>query len=281
MKYSNKLEEQSQSFKLFLGFVLIGVVGFFEYLVGYEVDFSLFYVIPVSFVTWFTSRSFGIMASFLSAGVWIGVDLALGHPYGQLFFPLWNTFIRLSFYVVIAMILSFLRRALEHEARLARTDNLTKALNTRYFYELLEKEIDRFKRYGHFFTIVYIDLDNFKTVNDEYGHAAGDQALRTIVSSVQANIRRTDIVARLGGDEFALLLPETDAEHAQAVVSHLQDRLLEEMRKRQWPITFSMGVVTCRQTPPSVDALVHMADELMYSIKRDGKNAVKYSTYTG
>ncbi|HEU19794.1 MAG TPA: diguanylate cyclase [Deltaproteobacteria bacterium] len=281
MIFQDRLDKQSKAFKLFLGVVLIGVVGFFEYVAGYEVEFSLFYVIPVSFVTWFTGRLFGLVVSFISAVVWLGVDVASGHPYTHLFTPLWNTFIRFSFFVVIAVLLSALRNALEHEARLARTDNLTGTVNSRYFYEVVQKEMDRLKRYGHFFTLVYIDLDNFKIVNDEFGHAAGDQALRVVASFIQSHIRRTDVVARLGGDEFALLLLETDREVAHVVVSNVRTGLLEEMRQRQWPITFSIGVVTCRAVPPTVDAVVHMADELMYSIKRDGKDAVKYFTYTG
>ena len=138
-----------------------------------------------------------------------------------------------------------------------------------------------YKDIKHPFTLAYIDLDNFKTVNDQLGHATGDQVLRTVVSSVKKNIRRTDIVARLGGDEFALLLPETNQESARVVLSKIQDGLLEEMRKNNWPVTFSIGVLTCRVAPPSTDALVSMADELMYSVKHDGKNGVKYATYAG
>lgn len=246
MRYLNELEKHSTSLKFLLGLVLIGIVGVLEFLTGYEVEFSLFYVLPVAFVTWFTNHSLGVIASLVSAGVWLGTDVASGHLYPQLFTPLWNTFIRLSFFVIITLLLSALKRAMEHEAQSARTDNLTGAINTRAFYELLQREIDRLARYGHFFTLVYIDLDNFKVVNDQFGHVTGDQALRSVVDFIRGHIRRTDIVARLGGDEFAMLLPETHQEVAHVLVSNLRIGLLEEMRQKQWPITFSMGVLTCQ-----------------------------------
>ena len=281
MKYLNVLEKQSTSLKFILGLVLIGIVGVLEFFTGYEVEFSLFYVLPVAFVTWFTNRSLGLIASLVSAGVWLGTDVASGHSYPHLFTPLWNTFIRLSFFVIITLLLSALRRAMEHEAQSARTYNLTGAVNTRAFYELLRREIDRLERYGHFFTLVYIDLDNFKIVNDQFGHVAGDQALQIVVDFIRGHIRRTDIVARLGGDEFALLLPETRQEVAHVVVTNLRIGLLEEMRQKQWPITFSIGVLTCQVVPPTVDALVYMADELMYLVKREGKDGIKASVYAG
>jgi diguanylate cyclase (GGDEF)-like protein len=129
--------------------------------------------------------------------------------------------------------------------------------------------------------LAYIDLDNFKIMNDQFGHSVGDQVLRTVVSSARKYLRKTDVVARLGGDEFALLMPETDQESARIALSKIQSGLLEEMRQSHWPITFSIGVLTCMATPQTTDALVSLADELMYSVKRNGKNAIKYSSYTG
>lgn len=89
------------------------------------------------------------------------------------------------------------------------------------------------------------------------------------------------MIARLGGDEFAVLLPETSQESARVVVAKLQGGLLEEMRQNSWPITFSIGVLTCNAAPSTTDELVRIADDLMYSVKRDSKNALKYSTFAG
>lgn len=281
MKHLRLLEKQNKVFLLLLGFFLIGILGILEFLTGNQIEFSLFYVFPVAFVTWFVNRPFGIIASLVSAIVWLLMDLASGHSYLQLFTPLWNTFIRLSFFVIITLILSALKREMEKEAQLARIDNLTGAFNTRAFYELLQREIDRLARYGRFFSLLYMDLDHFKLVNDQCGHAAGDRALRIVVEFIRTHIRKTDIVARLGGDELAVLLPETHQEFTNIIVSNLRLGLLEKMRQEQLPVTFSIGVLSCEAVPPSVDFLVHRADELMYLVKNDGKDGVKYSIYAG
>ena len=276
-----KLERQSKPFLLLVGFTFIVVIGCIDYLIRYEIGLSVFYVLPIALITWFTSRRFGVAASLASALVWFSADVASRDAYLHPLILVWNTLIRLIFFIIITFLLSALRRAAQRERELARIDYLTGAGNPRFFYQLAQVEMDRLHRYQHPFTIAYIDLDNFKTVNDRLGHAAGDQVLRAVVSSVKKNIRRTDSVARLGGDEFALLLPETNQESARVVLSKIQEDILGEMRINNWPITVSIGVLTCPVAPPSTDALVSMADKLMYAVKRDGKNGVKYFTYAG
>jgi diguanylate cyclase (GGDEF)-like protein len=281
MKFQAFIEKQTLSFKVSLGFAFIGMVGLLDLLTGYEIGFSLFYVLPVSFLAWFAGRSIGLSASLVSAVVWRLADWAAGHPYSSFLISLWNTLIRLSFFILIVLLISALRRAIERETNLARTDNLTGTVNSRFFYKLAEMEINRFARYKHVFSLAYIDLDNFKTVNDRWGHATGDQVLRLVANYIQQHMRQTDILARLGGDEFALLLPETDEERARAVCTKIQEGLLTEMRDKQWPVTFSIGVLTCQLSPPSVDVLVSRADELMYAVKHRNKNGIQYAAYIG
>jgi len=158
---------------------------------------------------------------------------------------------------------------------------LTGVVNPRFFQELAQMEIHRFERYGRSFLLAYPDLDNFKTVNDRFGHPAGDQVLRIVASSARKGLRKSDVIARLGGDEFALLLPETDEESARLALSKIRDGLLEEMRLGNWPVTFSIGVLTCIASPRSAEELVRMADALMYSVKHECKNAMRYSTCAG
>jgi diguanylate cyclase (GGDEF)-like protein len=279
MAILENLEKKSQLFKILLGFVLIGATGILDFLTGYEFSFSLFYVIPISFVTWLIGRRPGIFASFVSAFVWLWADVASGHNYVYPLLPLWNTLIRLSFFIIITLLLSALKKALEREKEMARTDYLTGAVNSRLFFKLVQTEIDRLYRYKHPFTLVCIDLDNFKSVNDQFGHSEGDHALRTVASYAKKHLRKIDVIARLGGDEFALLLPVTSQENARIALIKLQDGLVEEMQRNNWPITFSIGVLTCETAPPNTDVLIKMADDLMYSVKNSGKNAIEYFSY--
>lgn len=275
------LEKQSKSSLVFTGFLLIGMIGFIDYLTGYEFAFSVFYILPIYLVTWVTNQQFGYAASITSATVWLVADIATGHPYSHPLIPIWNTLIRLIFFVIITFLLSSLRSSLQREKELSHTDYLTTAANSRHFYEIAQMEINRFQRHQHPFTIAYIDVDNFKTMNDQFGHAKGDQVLQTVVSFVKKKTRKTDVVARLGGDEFALFFPETDQESARIIFTKIHSALSEEMQKNNWSITFSIGVLTCRIAPDTIDELVKMADELMYSAKSDGKNTIKYSMYAG
>jgi diguanylate cyclase (GGDEF)-like protein len=221
------------------------------------------------------------VASLASAGVWLISDMAAGNLFSQPVIYAWNTLMGLGFFVIVALLLSTLRRALERERELAHTDYLTGALNSRFFFDLLQMEINRSQRYKHPFTIAYIDIDNFKTVNDLFGHTTGDQVLCAVVNQARKHLRKTDVVARLGGDEFAVLLPETNQESAQVVLSKLQCDILVEMQQSNWPVTLSIGVLTCIDAPHTTDEIVRMVDDLMYSVKRGSKNAIKYSTYTG
>ena len=124
-----------------------------------------------------------------------------------------------------------------------------------------------------------IDLDYFKRVNDTLGHEAGDQLLMMATKRIAEKARSTDILCRLGGDEFVILLPETDQAHAQAAINKIQQSLLGEMKNNNWPVTFSIGVVTFNATPGTGIELIKITDELMYSVKKHGKNAIRYSVF--
>ena len=273
--------KRNKAFYLSSGMILTGLIGLADFLTGYELSISVFYVIPVAIVTWFTSLHFGLLASFICAFVWLSADTATGHQYSYPLIPVWNSFIRLAFFVIITLLLSELRESMERERKSARIDSLTGAVNSRFFYELIQIEIERFRRYQHPFSLAYIDLDNFKAVNDQHGHSIGDQTLRVVTNSARRHLRKSDVVARLGGDEFALLLTETDEKAAQTAITEVRDVLLEEMKKDNLPVTFSIGVVTCRAAPPTTDELVKIADKLMYSVKYSGRNAVKFLSYKG
>src|SRR6266700_710960 len=170
--------------------------------------------------------------------------------------------------------------ALEIEKSLSRSDALTGLANRRAFYESAEIERKRAARYLRPLSLAYIDLDNFKQVNDQSGHETGDQVLVTVANVLRKNIRAESVVSRLGGDEFALLLPEADHVAASFVIAKLHGLLTKAMNEKGWPITFSVGMVTYEKPPETTEQMVYAADELMYSVKHEGKNRVASSVIT-
>jgi diguanylate cyclase (GGDEF)-like protein len=172
-----------------------------------------------------------------------------------------------------------LRSALDAQKELARIDPVTGAPNSRAFFEQLDRELARSLRYGQPFTVAYLDADNFKRINDEYGHIVGDALLRIVVDTVRANIRTSDVFARIAGDEFTLLMPETEGKESELVMARVRKALSGAMQANDWPMTFSVGVVTYVSPPPTLDALMQVADDVMYSVKHGGKDAVRHSVY--
>ncbi|HSM72040.1 MAG TPA: GGDEF domain-containing protein [Anaerolineales bacterium] len=255
------------------------VLGSLDYLTGFELSFSFFYLLPVTMATWVFGRNTGLVFSVLSATSWLTTNLLAGQDFSNLFIGVWNTLIRFGFYVTVTILLAELHHALETERLLANTDPLTGALNRRSFNEIAENRMIVSEVNRRPYTMVYIDLDNFKSINDTMGHAEGDLVLKTVVDAIQAQIRSTDFLARLGGDEFAVLLTNIDQEQAKSITERLQSALLQKMKYNEWGITFSIGVLTVLSMPESPDRLVSLSDALMYEVKSKGKNAIQYSTY--
>jgi diguanylate cyclase (GGDEF)-like protein len=174
--------------------------------------------------------------------------------------------------------LSILNERLEHEAS---TDPLTRCANRRRFTEALEIELARAKRHGVALSVLVADLDYFKRVNDGYGHAAGDEALRHFAAITTQSIRSADLLARLGGEEFVVLLPHTD----QAGALVLADRIRAALEAT--PLSFgdtsigmtvSIGVATLNSTHATIDSLLQSADIALYTAKERGRNRVESAT---
>jgi diguanylate cyclase (GGDEF)-like protein len=273
------LERRHPFFWTAVGIGSIGLLGVIDTLTGNEITFSLFYLAPIVLVTWTVNQEMGLLMSLLGALTLLGAEIASGQSYSSPTIYVWNTLIRAVFYLFVTYLVAELRKARREEQLAARTDFVSGAANARHFHELLQAEINRIQRYPHPITVVYIDIDNFKLVNDLFGHKIGDEVLRSIALELKAQLRRTDIVARVGGDEFALLLPSTHQQEAMVVISKVQSNLLEIMKQRNWPVTFSMGAVTCVTPPHSPEQLLNMADELMYQVKNSTKNDVRFFTW--
>jgi len=281
MDATSFFEKRSKPFWVSTGLAFVIILGIIDYFTGYEVSFSLFYLIPIFTVVWFTDGRMGLLLSSASALVWFIADYSAGLSYSHPSVYIWNTIIRMGFFSVVSILGSNLKKSYKLNQELARSDYVTGAVSIRYFYELAQIEISRFQRYHRPFALAYIDLDDFKSINDRLGHSVGDRVLRSVTDSVRQQIRPSDTLARLGGDEFALLMPETSEEAAKLVISRLHSSLANEMLKNGWMVTFSVGVVICNETPKSVDDIVKIADDTMYSVKSTSKNDVSYRVYAG
>jgi diguanylate cyclase (GGDEF)-like protein len=161
----------------------------------------------------------------------------------------------------------------EKLAHLAHTDPLTGLANRRYLVDQLKIEFARARRYNRPFCLVFIDLDNFKLINDRFGHMVGDQALQGAAAALKSPLRTTDMLARIGGDEFAVLLPETDLEGGVDVIEKLQSALKtfgSEFQPELVEITFSAGLSQLQEEDHSFDQILTRADDAQYLAKRGG-----------
>ncbi len=255
-------------------------MGTLDYCTGEGLSLTILYLIPVAFTAWFGGRWAGLAISLVAAAIWLASNYRSGLSHEPFLMKLWNGSTALAFFIVVSLLLAKLRQLLENERVLSRTDFLTGAVNSRAFAEIAAAEIRRMHRYEHPLTIAYFDLDNFKQVNDQFGHSVGNELLRVVVTTILGALRSTDVVARLGGDEFALLLPETDHAAAQVVIPKVKEKLQASMDEHRWPVTFSFGVLTCALPPRSTDEMIALADKLMLTAKQE-KNAIRFSVYTG
>lgn len=256
-----------------LAAVLVGVIRF---LTGPEFALSLFYVLPIALATWYAGRWVGIMVSLASAVSWLIADLSMLSAFSSTLIPYLNETFRLIVFLIITLILTKLKKALDNHKALSRTDPLTAIPNRRAFYDLAEMELNKARRYQKPLSVLYVDIDNFKQINDRLGHHAGDSLLCCAAKMIKSNIRAIDIIARFGGDEFVILLAETGTESVALVARKLRDKLLQLMQNKNWPVTFSIGAVTFESPPDSVERLIIAADRQMYNAKNNGKNRIHY-----
>jgi diguanylate cyclase (GGDEF)-like protein len=279
MQLNDYFVRQSNFVKSLFVIIVVVCVGISDYLSGAEISFSIFYLFPVSMAAWYVNRKFSIIVSVLGAAIWLPADLMARTSYANPFIHFWNMAVSFCVFLVISYLVAALKISLNKEQLLSRTDYLTGLLNRRGFSEIADMEIKRISRFGHAFTVAYIDLDNFKAVNDRLGHNTGDRLLHAVAITILNVSRETDIVARLGGDEFAILLPETEIQPAKVLFEKLQAHLLGIMEKNSWPVTFSIGVITFVEPPATFEDMLERADKIMYAVKSSGKGTIKYEIF--
>ncbi|PYQ94807.1 MAG: hypothetical protein DMF97_17945 [Acidobacteria bacterium] len=168
---------------------------------------------------------------------------------------------------------------LQRAEALSVTDDLTHLYNSRYLNVVLRRETKRASRTGRSLSMLFIDLDGFKSINDTHGHLFGSRALVEVAAVIRGSARETDVVARFGGDEFALVLPETGSTGAFAVGSRIRERIAAHRFLAgdglDIHLTASVGVATLPDVAGSAEELVQAADKAMYQVKDSGKNGIQ------
>lgn len=158
--------------------------------------------------------------------------------------------------------------------QLSVTDPLTKLLNRRYIEERLDEEVKRSNRHGLAMSFMMLDVDHFKSYNDQFGHPAGDDALKIVGNVIRETLRSADVAARFGGEEFAILLPQTVGEEAAAIAERIRTNI-ESTTFPHREVTMSIGVASCSAELCSTENIVSAADRALYEAKRSGRNRIK------
>ena len=274
---------------LALGIVAaLALVGLLDYVTGPWLSFALLYVTPVLAAAWWLGRGPALLAGLTAGLAWFEAE-AWGHRGEPTRDLMWNSMSRLVMLVAMAAMVVRIREdrrrlkevnaqlaeMLSGAEKLARTDPLTNLPNRRAFLERLSDELHRARRNGAPLCLAYLDVDNFKQLNDQRGHLEGDGFLRLVASAVRDTVRETDVAARLGGDEFAVLFIDA----RRTAVEQLAQRLLLRVRAlgERYPgldLGASVGMAWYDAPPDDAERILKTADGAMYEAKTAGKHRI-------
>ena len=267
------LGRQSRAFLITASVLEFSAVTALRYFTPPDRHVAVLFLVPISFAAWFIAPFLGWFFAFAAAALLLFFEIT--HSTTTAGALWWNLAMDLAMFSFFVFIFSEVRRLYRRERELSLRDPLTGLLNRRAFTAVVNIERQRMQRHFRPLTMVYIDVDNFKKVNDSRGHIGGDALLKTVADSMKNSLRTTDFLARLGGDEFVILLPETSAEAASSAIAKMYDRLRENTRPLGSPVTCSIGVATFMSASVSADEMIGIADDTMYQIKSSSKNRIE------
>ena len=239
-----------------------------------DLAFASMALLPVLVTAWIGGKRYGLFMAVAAAAVLGASGIASGREYSAAWIPWANAVLRLLTYGLVALLVAQVRLQFERTHRQATQDVLTGLRNRRSFLDAGAHEVERAQRYGHPLAVAFLDLDDFKQLNDTLGHEAGDSALRAVADALRGSLRSSDLVARLGGDEFAALLPEIGyaaAVEAGRKISAAVNRALGDFPS----VSASMGVAWFAAGDREFSEMLKAADTLMYEVKGNGKAAMR------
>ncbi len=256
-----------------LGLLLVAGIGFVDLETGPGFRIFPLYFIPISLGAWVARRTGAAFFAILASGTW-AVSNWSWHSSDAHFAA--NVFTQLVAFGAVAALTAAMRRNYDLAVRTSMVDALTGLANTRGFYDKAEAAVELAARKNEPLALIYLDLDDFKQVNDQHGHAEGDEVLKELAKAMRACLRKTDIAARLGGDEFALVLVDGDRDASDRAVARLRQGFAEATERRGWPVKLSVGALVIDPVESGVRLvdLMREADALMYDAKGEGKDTV-------
>lgn len=254
--------------------LLIALVAGLDYATGSQFEVAALYVAAIMYAAWSGGRTCGLAAAALATAAIVVLGLVQGSPYSSFLYFAINVVNKALIAVAVAFVVARARQDHMLATENARTDPLTRLANRRAFEERLTLEARRSAREPAALCCAFVDIDDFKEVNDQLGHDVGDAVLVAVAQAIAARLRGADLAARLGGDEFCVLLPGIGREEALAVTNRIRDELLAAMEKGGWAVTFSIGLAMVDGVGASPAELIAQADRLMYEAKRSGKNRI-------
>ncbi|HEY3317011.1 MAG TPA: diguanylate cyclase [Coriobacteriia bacterium] len=262
-----------------LALVVIALIGRIDYATGSETSIIVLYLLPIALVAWVAGPVWATVAALVSAVLSLFGDMLVIDSFRNPLVPYWNAAVQFSVFALFGLALAALRSSVQREHVASRIDYVTGLANWRAFAEAADAELARVRRFGRSLTLVYLDCDDFKHINDTKGHAEGDNVLRLVADALRDTTREVDTVARLGGDEFVVLLPETGPEAAERAVDRMKTSLRERVTEGSTSITVSMGTATFREPPESLDVMLRAADRLLYDAKGAGGDRSVHATF--
>lgn len=181
---------------------------------------------------------------------------------------------RVKTHLMLKYAFNQLKTALVEMEQLAKTDGLTGLLNRRTLFEVAAQEFSRAQRYERALSLIMLDIDHFKHINDTYGHPVGDIVIQTVAATLKETLREADLIGRYGGEEFAVILPETTLEHASEVAERICCQIGERTMtdNENLRVTVSLGVTTLRTGMSTVGEMLKQADQALYQAKSNGRN---------
>jgi len=275
------LDVCSTSLVIFICYLAALVIAFTGFYFNHFLLVEPLFFIPIVVLSWYGSRRAGILLSVFIVSLTLFINLmVLGSVTFSLEYSLY-TFLRLITYILSSVLIINFRSAHNAEFVMASTDSLTGLLNHRSFYLDLANEIIRSIRYKHVFSLAYLDIDNFKNINDSIGHYKGDELLISVAKCLLSSLRKTDIIARLGGDEFAIIFPETSQGEVKSAFAKASEELKNKMLHKGWNVSFSVGIVTFETLPADIKEAIKVTDDLMYTVKNNRKDDVAFKVWQG